>query len=228
MKHTIWVNSQVHATEWQRIIYPTVKCQVKINRMCGIIIQLIITISKFSKLIAGLLIFRTVAEPRNSGKSWKSREIHKNTKNAAKFGRNLIKYMSVQHIWNSFQLLALFACHELANLSWNFVKKCENNVPSTRCSLCWEKLGTSPDVKGLPWVHFWSVLLLKEQMMTSVRKTIKTLVWSAQIRLPLHRYPILSITHMITDQIGLHSVLLPLLSGEIIAAKYHGEIVGIL
>ena len=34
----------------------------------------------------------------NSGKSAKSREIHKNTKNTAKFGRNLIKYMSVQHI----------------------------------------------------------------------------------------------------------------------------------
>ena len=46
----------------------------------------------------GLLIFRAVAEPRNSGKSAKSREIHKNTKNTAKFGRNLIKYMSVQHI----------------------------------------------------------------------------------------------------------------------------------
>ena len=28
--------------------------------------------------------------------------------------------------------------------------------------------------KALPLVHFWSVLLLKEQMMTSVRKTLKT------------------------------------------------------
>ena len=31
-------------------------------------------------------------------------------------------------------------------------------------------------------VHFWSVLLLKEQMMTSVRKTLKMLVWSVQNR----------------------------------------------
>ena len=31
--------------------------------------------------LSGLLIFRTVAEPRNCGKSVKSREIHKNTKN---------------------------------------------------------------------------------------------------------------------------------------------------
>ena len=38
----------------------------------------------------GLLIFRVVAEPWNSGKSAKSREIHKNTQNIAKFGRNLI------------------------------------------------------------------------------------------------------------------------------------------
>ena len=31
-------------------------------------------------------------------------------------------------------------------------------------------------LKALPLVNFWSVLLLKEQMMTSVRKTLKTLV----------------------------------------------------
>ena len=54
--------------------------------------------------LTGLLIFCAVAEPRNSGISAKSREIHKNKKNTAKFGRNLIKYMSVQHIWNLFQL----------------------------------------------------------------------------------------------------------------------------
>ena len=37
-------------------------------------------------------------------------------------------------------------------------------------------------LKALPLVHFWSVLLVKEQMPTSVRKTLKTLVWSAQNR----------------------------------------------
>ena len=31
-------------------------------------------------------------------------------------------------------------------------------------------------LKALPLVHFWSVLLLKEQMMTPVRETLKTLV----------------------------------------------------
>ena len=35
-------------------------------------------------------------------------------------------------------------------------------------------------LKALTLVHFWSVLLLKEQMMTSARKRLKSLVWSAQ------------------------------------------------
>ena len=35
---------------------------------------------------------------RLAAKFRKIREIHKNTKNTVKFGRNLIKYMSVQHI----------------------------------------------------------------------------------------------------------------------------------
>ena len=39
-------------------------------------------------VITGLLIFRAVAEPRISSKSAKSREIHKNTRNPAKFARN--------------------------------------------------------------------------------------------------------------------------------------------
>ena len=37
-------------------------------------------------------------------------------------------------------------------------------------------------LKALPLVHFLSVLLLKEQMITSVKKTLKTLAWSAQSR----------------------------------------------
>ena len=52
-------------------------------------------LGKFNLHKTGLLIFRAVAELRKSGKY---SEIHKNMKNTAKFGRNLIKYMSVQHI----------------------------------------------------------------------------------------------------------------------------------
>ena len=91
--------------------------------------------------------------------------------------------MSVQHFWNLPQLLGLFTCRKLANLSQNFVTEmCKQHPQTTRRRLCCEKLGTSHDLKALPLVHFWSVLLLKEQMTTSVRKTLKTLVWSAQIQ----------------------------------------------
>ena len=80
--------------------------------------------------------------------------------------------MSVQQFWNLSQLLGVFTCRKLANLCQNFVTEtCKQHSATTRRKLCCEKL-----------VHFWSVLLLKEQMMTSVRKTLKTLVWSAQNR----------------------------------------------
>ena len=46
----------------------------------------------------GLLIFRAVADPRNSGISAKSREIPKTTRNTAKYARNISKYMSAKHI----------------------------------------------------------------------------------------------------------------------------------
>ena len=61
--------------------------------------------------------------------SAKSRKIHKSTKNTVKFGRNLIKYMSVQHI---FILLAI-----------NIPK-----LPGIGYRVCCEKLGASHDVKG--------------------------------------------------------------------------------
>ena len=46
----------------------------------------------------GLLIFRAVADPRNSGISAKSREIPQKTRNTAKSARNISKYISAKHI----------------------------------------------------------------------------------------------------------------------------------
>ena len=113
-------------------------------------------------------------------------KIHKNMQNTAKFGRNLIKYMSVQHIWNFSQLLGLFTCRKLVNLSWNFVTETCKQRPVTPklpgVDYVAKNWALAMMLKALPLVHFWSVLLLKEQMMTSVRKTLKTLVWSAQNR----------------------------------------------
>ena len=121
---------------------------------------------------SGLLIFR----------GSQSREIHKNTQNTAKFGRNLIIYMSVQHVWNVCQLFGLFTCRKLVNLSWNFVTETCKQRPVTPklpgVDYVAKNWALAMMLKALPLVHFWSVLLLKEQMMTSVRKTLKTLVWS--------------------------------------------------
>jgi len=79
----------------------------------------------------------------------RSREIQVNLQNPAKFSRNLIKYMSVQHFWHLSQLLGLFTCCKLANLSRNFVTEmCKQHPKTTRGTLCCEKLGTSHDVKG--------------------------------------------------------------------------------
>ena len=56
-----------------------------------------------------------------------------------------------------------------------------SSIETTRRRLNCEKLGTSHNVKGFALlVHFWRVLVLKEQMMTSVRKTLKH--WSHQRR----------------------------------------------
>ena len=113
-----------------------------------------------------------------------SREIHKNTQNTAKFGRNPIKYMSVQHMWNFSHLLGLFICCKLVNLSWNLVTETCKQRPETLklpgIDYVAKNWALAMMSKALLLVQFWSVLLLKEQMMTAVRKTLKTLVWSAQ------------------------------------------------
>ena len=103
-----------------------------------------------------------------------SREIHKNTQNTVKFGRNLIKYMSVKHIWNFSQLLGLFTCRKLVNLSWNFVTETCKQRPVTPklpgVDYVAKNWALAMMLKALPLVQFWSVLLLKEQMMTLLEK----------------------------------------------------------
>ena len=89
--------------------------------------------------------------------------------------------MSVQHFWNLSQLLRLFTCCKLANLSWNFVTEmCKQSPKLPGIDYVAKNWVLAMMVKALPLVHFWSILFLKEQMMTSVRKTLKALVWSVQ------------------------------------------------
>ena len=114
----------------------------------------------------------------------RSREIPQNTQNAAKFGRNIIKYTC---LYSNFETCLsywgyLLAVNSQINFKTSSLKRA-NNVPKLPGVVFVAKNWTlAMMLKALPLVHFWSVLLLKEQMMTSVRKTLKILVWSGQNR----------------------------------------------
>ena len=121
---------------------------------------------------------------------WRRHRTAKFTK-TRKIPRNSVqiffKYMSVQHIWNFSQLLQLFTCRKLVNLSRNFVTETCKQRPETPklpgVNYVAKNWALAMMLKALPLAQFWSfwsVLLLKEQMMTSVRKTLKMQVWSAQ------------------------------------------------
>ena len=121
---------------------------------------------------SGLLIFRAVAEPGNSGKSAKSREIHKNAKNTAKFRRNLIRYTLYNLSETYFSYWGyLLAINLQIYLRTSSLKRA-NNIPKLPgIGYVAKNWALAMMLKALPLVHFWSVLLLKEQMMTSVRKS---------------------------------------------------------
>ena len=91
--------------------------------------------------------------------------------NIAKFGRNLMRYLSVQHIWNLSQQIYL----ETSPL-----KHANNVLKLPDVDYVAKNWALAMTLKALPLVHFWSVLLLKEQMMTSVWKTLIMRVWSAK------------------------------------------------
>ena len=88
----------------------------------------------------------------------KSREIHKNTQNTAKFGTNLIKYMSVQQFS---QPLGVFTCRKLAHLCQNFVTETCKCSETTSHRLCCAKLGTSHDVKGFAIGSFLECIVVE-------------------------------------------------------------------
>ena len=88
--------------------------------------------------------------------------------------------MSIQHIWNLSQLLGLFTCRKLANLhvSLNFVTETCKQLFKTTRRIILQKLGTSHDAKGFAICSFLERIVVEsrlEQMMTSVRKTLKAL-----------------------------------------------------
>ena len=132
-----------------------------------------------SLLFTGLLIFHTVAEPQNSDKSAKSREIPKNTQNT----RNSVEILSNTWLYSNFETCLSYWGYLLAVNSQIYVKtlslKRANNVPKLPgVDYVAKNWALAMMLKALPLAHFWSVLLLKEQMMTFVRKTLKR--WSDQ------------------------------------------------
>ena len=61
---------------------------------------------------------------------------------------------------------------------------CKQHSETTRCTLCCEKLGTSHDVKGFVIGSFLERIVVERAklMITSVRNTLKRLVWLEQNR----------------------------------------------
>ena len=121
-----------------------------------------------------LLIFRTVVEPRKSQKTHKIQQ-------------NSVHILSNTCLYNIFETyLSYWGCLLAVNLQIYLETsslKCANNVLKlTGIDYVAKDWALAMMLKALLLVHFWSILLLKEQMMTSVRKTFKKLVSSAQNR----------------------------------------------
>ena len=124
----------------------------------------------------------------------RSREIQVNPRNPAKFTRTQkIPRNSVEILSNTCQ----YSIFETYFSYWGYLLavnlqiylrtsslKRANNIPKLPgVDYVAKNWALAMMLKALPLVHFWSILLLKEQMMTFARKMLKTLVWSVQNRL---------------------------------------------
>ena len=95
---------------------------------------------------------------------------------AAKFGRNLTNYTSVQHIWDLSRLMGLFlpfTCKFILKLHHCNENASQNYRPGV-CTLLLRKTGHWPvyDIKSFAIGAFLSSLFLKGQMMISDKKTL--------------------------------------------------------
>ena len=117
----------------------------------------------------------------------RSHEIQVNLRNPTKFTksrkipRNSVQILSNTCLYSNFETCLSYWGYLLAVNSQIYVKtsslKRANNVPKLPgVDYVAKNWALAMMLKALPLVHFWSVLLLKEQMMTSVRKTLKMLV----------------------------------------------------
>ena len=70
----------------------------------------------------------------------------------------------------------LLAVNSQINVKTSSLKRANNVLKLLGVDYVAKNWALAMTLKALPFVHFRSVFLLKEQMMTSVRKTLKTLV----------------------------------------------------
>ena len=157
---------------------------LSLNTFHRIIFLLLIFGSLYCNFILCAVCFQSFSQGFWYFARSRSREIRQNTQNAAKFGRNLIKYTC---LYSNFETCLsywgyLLAVNSQINFKTSSLKRA-NNVPKQPGVVFVAKnWALAMMLKALPLLHFWSVLLLKEQMMTFVRKTLKLLVWSGQNR----------------------------------------------
>ena len=102
-----------------------------------------------------------------------------------KIPSNLVKILSNTCLYNIFETYFSYWGYLLAVNLQIYLRtsslKHANNIPKLPgVDYVAKNWALAMMLKALPLVHFLSVLLFKEQMITSVRKTLKTLVWSAQ------------------------------------------------
>ena len=125
-------------------------------------------------LYSGLLIFRAVADLRNSGFSAKSREIHKKTWNTTKSARSISKYMSAKHISYLSWLLDLFYSPQTSKFILK-LRHCNEQTSQNyqafldkRC----EKLGTNHNLDSFSIRSFSGELLFKKANYPVKKKTL--------------------------------------------------------
>ena len=116
----------------------------------------------------GLLILRAGEEPR---KFTKTREIPRNSV-------QVLSNTCLCHIFETYLSYwgYLLAVNLQISLETSSLKHAKNVPKLPGVDYVAKNWALAMMLKALPLVHFWSVLLLKEQMMTSVRKMLKTLV----------------------------------------------------
>ena len=113
----------------------------------------------------------------------RSRKIQVNPRNPAKFTktrkmpRNSVEILSNTCLYNIFETYFSYRGYLLAvnvqiYLGTSSLKRANNVLKPPGIDYVVKNWALAMMLKALPLVHFWSVLLLKEQMMTPVRKTL--------------------------------------------------------